>query len=63
MIMENIAFVLWVIAWPVASSLSSLYEAKRKKIANEEEYSSGVRFVATLFDLGTWVGVGWLLYC
>ena len=55
--MEHLDFVLWMVGYPIASSISNWlgYLSGRK-------YSDAVHGIAALISISVWVYVGYLLY-
>ena len=60
--MENISFVLWVVLYPLASSISLYVGTKRKKINNEEPYSEGLISLVSFIEFLVWAIIGINLY-
>lgn len=58
--MEAIAFVLWMIGWPLINDIGSYYIAKTKEITGvpHAEISSYAEFIAIFL----WAWVGAMLY-
>lgn len=60
--MENIAFVLWMVLYPVATSICNYIATKERKINNLEPFSEGVRAVANLVYLVVYIVIAKILY-
>jgi hypothetical protein len=56
--MENISFVIWMIGWPAACSITSAYAKK----CGVEQASDEVRGFSALIELVLWVVVGIMLW-
>ena len=55
--MKNLAFVIWMIGWPLSLTLSRYLEYLMGK-----DYSQGVKDAASLTTLVLWILFGILLY-
>jgi len=55
--MRNLAFVLWMILFPLSGSIQDYMQALQGKT-----YSEGVEGLATILTLVLWVFIGKLLY-
>jgi len=62
--MKNLAFVLWMLFWPVLSELTSLIVAKTESIRGiqPKSYSDVTEGWVTLFGLMIWILVGLAIY-
>jgi hypothetical protein len=60
--MEHIAFVLWMVLYPVGASICSYIATKERKINNEEPYTSAVKAFSGLINLVIWICVAKALF-
>jgi len=60
--MENIAFVLWMVLWPIAECVSDYIVAKRRAITKEPEYSKETKAFSAVAFLMIWILVAKALY-
>lgn len=60
--MEHLAFVIWMIGYPLASTWSDMISAKKRKIEGLELYSKETKAFGAIVDIAIWWYVGWLLY-
>lgn len=60
--MEYLAFVLWTVLYPVASSLTSYIGAKERKISSREPASDTALGIAAIINVLIWAGVAKILY-
>jgi hypothetical protein len=55
--MSTLAFVIWMIGWPLGWQIALAYSKKCNL-----EYSEEVRDIASLFQFVTWIVIGILLW-
>lgn len=55
--MKTLAFVLWMIFWPLSNTITRYICFKM-----EITFSEGIKNAAVIFDFIIWVGIGHLLY-
>jgi hypothetical protein len=60
--MDKIAFVIWMIAWPLACTIDSYFAAKRKVLTNEEQLSKEDRKVNGFIELLIWIIIAIVIY-
>ena len=60
--MKNLVFTLWVILFPVSVKLADYLTFLARGSVIEPEPKNAAWFIVTAVFLGTWVGVGYLLY-
>ena len=60
--MENIVFVLWLCLFPLTTSISDYFSAKRRKFLNKEDFSDTVNAYSSFIMILIWLTVGVILY-
>lgn len=56
--MKNLAFVLWMLGWPIVVNINEyLYYLTTNKV-----YSDETEFVSAIINLIIWIGIGVRLY-
>jgi heme/copper-type cytochrome/quinol oxidase subunit 2 len=60
--MNHLAFILWIVLWPIALSLCGYIDAKTKKITGKKEYSEDTRFMWSIVTIIIWVAVAKSVY-
>ena len=60
--MEHIAFVLWVVLYPIGASICSYISTKERKINNDEPYSSSVKAFSSFINIVVWICVAKALF-
>ena len=60
--MEHISFVLWMVLFPLCSTLESYIDAKKKKITGEKEASEISKFISNIILLIIWISVAKALW-
>jgi len=60
--MENFSFVLWMVLYPLVSSITHYLGYKRLKIFNEDKPSDGAVVFASIIAIFIWAFIGIKLY-
>ncbi len=59
--MENLPFVIWLIGYPLASSITRYLAQKTKRLNKEEPYSYNVLLAGSIIDLIIWIVIANIL--
>ena len=60
--MENLAFVIWMVCYPVASAAVSYLSDKSRMITKQRPYDDGVKAFSSFINIIIWIAVGANLY-
>lgn len=60
--MENLVFVIWMVAYPVGTSIGSYFASKERKLNNEDPFTPKVKSTAALLNIIIWVSIGLILF-
>lgn len=56
--MTIIAFVIWMLCWPISLSICSYIDS----LYSKEVYTDNVKFISALLKLFIWIYVAFLIY-
>lgn len=60
--MENLSFVIWLIFYPVGTSISLYFGDKRQIMSGLEPYDKVTLVITSIINIFIWVYVAKLLY-
>lgn len=60
--MENIAFVLWLVLWPLSCAIEKYYVQKRMLMVGEDALSDRVWNTVAFFCFVMWIIISVILY-
>ena len=60
--MENLGFILWMVLYPITTSITSFIYEKKRLMIGDEKPSSGVYVLSSLISLSIYFYVATLLY-
>ena len=58
--MEHIAFVLWMVLWPLGTTIESYFSAKRRQITGEDHKDTNIFVV--IIEIVIWIAVAKALF-